>query len=424
VAQPDAILRFVIVTVGGLLVLGSLAGIADGVLTAYGHSWIVDRRDAVLGTAVLGVLALACWLLTPLPSIVGALMPVLLLVVGVVALGLGVRSLASASMGALAGAGLTSALAVETIARLHATSYASSWPVACTLVATAIGFVGGYFVGEVLTRTGVRVRGANTRTIVGELVTTAWRGSLRAGGEFATRITKQLAIVFVASFAGLVVSAYMRSLDGMQIGAVGLGAAILLVVVLFVTLLAFSLSLNLARILADTLLLAMAFSDAVRSCAFTLARPVLVRIRFRKAICDTCLRWSEPLASTYSEGVRTCEKCGGVITFEGGCGRVVATFEETERPAPSRVFIRRAADIVEAEQPVDVTHLYVHNAGSPTREIEGLVAFLLDTPPSHGLKRTQVYACGGRERLAPPLKNLLTQYFRWSDADPFEVTQA
>lgn len=161
-------------------------------------------------------------------------------------------------------------------------------------------------------------------------------------------------------------------------------------------------------------------SRRVRGGTERMLTPALTLIRFPEALCDTCLRWSPPLKSHYALGVRTCEKCGGTISYPGGRGRLVALLESTDNAVslPPRVFVRRAEDIARSASPLDVTHVRIPSGLTDTQEFEQLIVYLRNNMPTHGLKSVQVFAEGGSGSVSRIVANWVTSTLSWADSDP------
>jgi hypothetical protein len=207
-----------------------------------------------------------------------------------------------------------------------------------------------------------------------------------------------------------------QALVGVAIGASVVGVAPMLLSHVFDLLMGIATSLSVLPQVGVAFLLSI--SAVFRRHVRVLARTVLVLARFPKALCDTCLRMDAPLASSYAEGERTCSKCGATISFEGGRGRLVVVFDEGSTCGRPRVFVRRALDLVGSDTAVDVTHVRLVE-GFAESEVERLVAFLRQRPPSHALKQIEVYVDSGRDGVRPYLRNILSDHFSWGTADPF-----
>lgn len=175
-----------------------------------------------------------------------------------------------------------------------------------------------------------------------------------------------------------------------------------------------------ARGVTKFYMVALAISAWVASLVRAALQPILVLAHFPKAICDTCLLWSEPLVSTYDTGVRTCEKCSGVITFEGGPGRLVALVGDEPAPAhlPQRVFVRSSKEIAAWEGRLDITHVRLPAKLENVHDFESLVTWLLNEPPSQGLRKVSVYSPVPRLQLPPNVRNLIDNKLAWTESDP------
>ena len=169
---------------------------------------------------------------------------------------------------------------------------------------------------------------------------------------------------------------------------------------------------------------ALALTRAVATRVRNPAQRLLVIVRYPRALCDTCLRWSESLESTYEGGRRMCEKCGGEISFAGGPGKLVVEVCEPpqSRAAPDRVFVRRADEVVAAAEPVDVTHIRLEANDALTPEFESLVMFLLNEEPSQGIEGVEVYPVRGREALPLIVTNLVSNQMTWTEVDPLTAS--
>ena len=152
----------------------------------------------------------------------------------------------------------------------------------------------------------------------------------------------------------------------------------------------------------------------------SITQRALVRIRYRKALCDTCLRWSALRRSRYEAGRRFCEKCSGEISFRGGPGVLVALAGEQTVPAvpPPRAFILTAEDVVRRTDTPDVTHVRLDAHHPLMRDFDHLTMHLLNHPPSHGVENVAVFPVDGRDALPDAVRNLVDNHMSWASADP------
>ena len=399
----------------GVVVCGALAGAVDAWLDAHGGGAVAHSGNAIHRDGVLILLAFVPWVrsATPLHPDVP---PGVWIGSGLIAFATMGFALPRSLRGALAGI----ATAYVPVALLLPWVWQFAPDVIVPglhLAAVLFGSVGGWALGRALSEQPV-----DTNVIPLSRNAARWASWLGDTCVFYLRRTHRiLARAFgwglgIALVIGVVAAfAEEEALLTAALAAAGLGLLPSLVVGALKLL-------SLAAVLgASPVRTALAWFVSVAAIARRLTRaivaPVLIVARFPKALCDTCLLMDQPLASRYNEGERRCSKCGSRISFEGGRGSLVAVFEDIALPAEPRVFVRRARAIVDGDAAVDVTHIRLgHTFAEP--EVERLVAFLRQHPPSHATRQIEVFAAGGRETVRPYLRNILADHFSWGASDP------
>jgi hypothetical protein len=424
---PADLVSWLIAAVGGIVLCGVAAGAADAWRDARGggalaYSGPLFHFDGALVVLVFapGVLGFA-WGFDASVRAWGLAMPVLAWPL------LGLASLVSiftpvprSARGALAGAACACVpvLVLLELARAYLPIGTGvglgTW---VPLVALALGALGGWSVGAAAAGTP-----ADARIVQLAAGSYRWIGWLRDAAIYWLRAMrpqlKKIAWWGVGLGIGSAALGLVTSLEelvgvGLAFGVFGLAPLVLSQAAEFAV--AFAVPAAAPARLGLSWFIAVATVARVRSRSSI--RRALVLARYPRALCDSCLRTDAPLASAYAEGVRTCSKCGEAISFEGGAGRLVVVFEDTDGQAGPRVFVRRAQDLVDADRAVDVTDVRLGDAFAE-HEVERLVAFLKQRPPAHPLRRIEVFAASGARSVRPYLRNILADHFRWAEVDP------
>jgi hypothetical protein len=392
------------------LVAGWVGGILVGARQALGDGPVVRQAAPLAGALALAGLTASTALAAPAARILDITGPLLILaaIAGISFPSLRTRSVAYAiAAGTVTGGLAVSLWGVPLLlgVRLPLDVGAVMW----------LGFLvaapGGVLLAVVMDRGSRTVAQA---THAADLMITSWFRALAESQRVGFRVASwALGIGIVITVLVLLSGGSLQSaVSWLLLGAAPM--ALLLAAVIIANLLA-----GIARRVVYSGARSLRSVDVATDRVRAMTLPLYVLAFYKRAICDTCLRWSRPLRSTYAAGERRCEMCGGVIS-RGHPGRVVVIVGEQSMPAstPARIFVRVVADVMASTETIDVTHVRLVARELLARDFEQLTMLLLNRKPSHGLRGVSVYPVEGREAVPTVVRNRVDEYFCWTDADP------
>jgi hypothetical protein len=256
-----------------------------------------------------------------------------------------------------------------------------------------IGLVGGF----VISRPGTSVlnmiasglmAGGTIGGIVGGI-----RG-MKAGIEVGGRAVGEFVDWFtVGGIGGGIAGGVVNGMYGITPGAVigasvgGIGSGIPLIVLPFVWILASMVSLVLA--------------------------PLLILSRFKRILCNNCLRYTRPLKSKYKDGKRYCERCRKEVEFTTDPGEVILNFGNLPLELEGRVFMLTNPDFEQKTKYIDVSEVYIDTKTCDKFLLEKFITYILNYPPEGGLQSVQIFYRGELDELGENLKNALRNTFKF-----------
>ncbi len=139
--------------------------------------------------------------------------------------------------------------------------------------------------------------------------------------------------------------------------------------------------------------------------------PLLSLLRFKKVLCNNCLRYTHPLCSRYTRGKRYCEHCYEEVEWTKPLGNLIFTFGNFHQRPKSRIFVLSNPDFERKNHAVDVSEVYIDTKTSDTFLLERFMTYIVNYPPLHGVQSVRIFYSGKLDDLGKNLKNALRNNF-------------
>jgi hypothetical protein len=153
--------------------------------------------------------------------------------------------------------------------------------------------------------------------------------------------------------------------------------------------------------------------------------PVILLLGHCKIMCNTCLRYSNPLQAKYDLGIRRCEHCNQIMENTKECGKVIFTFGNyhikqggrkfilfnSNLTKGTRKFVLENPDFEKKEAPIDVSEIYIDTKTADKHLVERFITHIRNYPPRYGLDSVRIFYRGQLDDLGY-LKNSILNNFR------------
>ncbi|MEW6608718.1 MAG: hypothetical protein AB1414_14940 [bacterium] len=148
-----------------------------------------------------------------------------------------------------------------------------------------------------------------------------------------------------------------------------------------------------------------------------LLTPFLILLIYRRIICNNCLRYTEPLRSTYNNGTRRCEHCKAEVERTKECGKVIFTFGNYQiQQGGNRMFILSeppCEEFYNQDRLIDLSEVYIDTKTADKFRIEQFITYILNyPPPKYGLTSVGIFYKGNLDDLAHLKNSILNNFDR------------
>lgn len=141
------------------------------------------------------------------------------------------------------------------------------------------------------------------------------------------------------------------------------------------------------------------------------SRLMFLLLGFKTVICQHCLRCTVPFRSHYKKGTRYCEHCGKRVEAGTDPDKVIIAFGDIRPKKEGCVIGLANPDFEQKKQPIEVSEVYVDTATCNPQFLERFITYIVNYPPTHGLRSVKIFYWGELDDLGENLKNALRNTF-------------
>lgn len=140
---------------------------------------------------------------------------------------------------------------------------------------------------------------------------------------------------------------------------------------------------------------------------------LLILLRFDTIICNTCLRYTQPLKSRYQNGgTRYCEHCQHEVEYTKDPGKVLLIFGDLRPEKEGRIFELSNLDFEQKDYAIEISEVYIDPQTCDHRLLERFITYIMNYRPTYGIGLVQIFYKGELDDLGGNLKNALQNTFR------------
>ena len=142
------------------------------------------------------------------------------------------------------------------------------------------------------------------------------------------------------------------------------------------------------------------------------ATAILGKIKYKPLLCHTCFQYSQPGRSPYQDGNRFCEYCHHQIPRTADTpGRLIVTFGKFEAKRKRRLYILADPDLKDHDVLIEVSAIGINTASCDPRLLKNFISYIVEYPPTAGLRSIGVLYKGNLDELGEELKQALRDNF-------------